>query len=351
MTVPQQVAEGGRVGPGAASGPRLYLTRLDRGYLHAIREAFQWIGPKQFLRSRARVFVKPNLTFPVYRRGVMTSPECIEAVVIALKDYTDSIVVGEADSGGYNRFSMDHVFSATGILDLERRYGAKVVNLSKLPSRDIEVRTRWRRLSVPLPSILLDDTDLLITVPVPKVHTNTGVSLCLKNQWGCIPEPRLRLRLHPYFESVVAAIAERLRPAVAVVDGRYGLNGSGPMRGSVVDLNWLLACDDIFAAERACVRLLGIDAGTVRLLRFLSRHTKHLPQDGQMVWSTDPRPFTKTAFRLNRAWTDFPGLWAFRSRLLTWLAYYSPLAAPLHRLLYLVREPFYDYDDPQRTAP
>jgi hypothetical protein len=46
-------------------------------------------------------------------------------------------------------------------------------------------------------------------------------------------------------------------------------------------------------------------------------------------------------FCLHRSWTDYPGLLAFHSRALAYLGYESPLAKPLHRLLYRFREPFY----------
>lgn len=58
----------------------------------------------------------------------MTNPECVEALVIALKDYTSRVVVGEADSGGYNRFSIEDVQRKIGLKDLEKKYGIRVVN-------------------------------------------------------------------------------------------------------------------------------------------------------------------------------------------------------------------------------
>ena len=59
--------------------------------------------------------------------------------------------------------------------------------------------------------------------------------------------------------------------------------------------------------------------------------------------SQDVATFHAKPFYLQRRWTDYPGLFAFRSRKLAYLAYFSPLAAALHRVLYLFREPFYDY--------
>lgn len=279
----------------------------------------------------------------MFRRGVMTNPECLEAVVIALKDYTNRIIVGEADSGGYNPFSIDEVFVKTGIKRLEERYGIQVLNMSHLPHHCVESSYKGPRLTIPLPVLLLDGTDLFMTVPVPKIHMNTQVSLAVKNQWGCIPTPSMRLKLHPFFAKVVFEINKHIRAAIAVVDGKWGLNRSGPMCGDCVELNWLLIADNIYAAEVACCQLMQIDLRRVRYLQYLEKRERILPRLSDMEFNQDWRTFVKDKFYLKRKWTDYPGLFAFRSPLLAYLAYYSPLANLLHKILYLFREPFYDY--------
>jgi hypothetical protein len=54
--------------------------------------------------------------------------------------------------------------------------------------------------------------------------------------------------------------------------------------------------------------------------------------------------FRKDRFYLQRKWTDLPGWLCFNNSFLAWLGYRSPLAGFAHWLLYLFREPFYDYD-------
>ena len=48
----------------------------------------------------------------------MTSLEAVEAAIIALKDYTSHIYVGDSDSGGYNPFSMHEVYGEIGMYEL-----------------------------------------------------------------------------------------------------------------------------------------------------------------------------------------------------------------------------------------
>jgi len=87
--------------------PRVFIEDLSEGYRHAIREGLAFLGGDCHLRPGDRVAVKPNLTFPRYRRGVMTNPEAIEALVVHLIDLGCRVTICESDSGGYNRFSMD----------------------------------------------------------------------------------------------------------------------------------------------------------------------------------------------------------------------------------------------------
>jgi len=87
-----------------------------------------------------------------------------------------------------------------------------------------------REIEIELPTLLVEETDFFITMPVPKVHAMTGVSLGFKNQWGCIPDVK-RLRHHPDFVRKVIEINKILNTRLVVFDGTYFLNRSGPMSG------------------------------------------------------------------------------------------------------------------------
>ena len=321
--------------------PKIFIDSLgSAGYLPAMQAGFQWLDLGAHLKPGDHVCIKPNLTFPTFRRGVMTNPECLESLVVALGDYTSKITIVEADSGGYNRFRIDDVFERIGLNELSRRHGVRVLNLSDLPTRSISVQARGQELSVPLPCLLLDECDFFMTVPVPKVHANTVVSLAVKNQWGCIPLPSARLDLHPYFPEVIHAVNQALRTSLAVVDGRFGLTRNGPMLGDVLELNWLMVADDIYAADWTCCQIMQIDPRKPPYLEYL-RKAGALPPESSLVFNDDYRKFRRERFYLRRKWTDYPGLIAFHSAAAAYWGYKSPLAGFFHWLLYLFREPFY----------
>src|SRR5262249_23202084 len=136
-----------------------------------------------------------------------------------------------------------------------------------------------RSVSLELPSTLLHEVDTFITLPVPKVHTNTGVSLGFKNQWGCLPDP-MRLRLHPEFTRAILLINRLLRPRLAVFDGQWFLDRTGPMIGQAVRKDLIIASDDPGAGSLACCRIMGIDPRTIRHLALAQR-------EGMMPLSLD----------------------------------------------------------------
>jgi uncharacterized protein (DUF362 family) len=325
--------------------PRAFLARVKpdgSDYLVAIREGLAYIGFGEGLPAPPRLFIKPNLTFPSYRPGVMTSPEALEAAIATLKDYTPHITIGDSDSGGYNPFRMEDVYEATGISEFAGRHGVQVVNLSRLERQTIPISTRRGRTFLAMPRLLTEEIDALITMPVPKIHMNTGVSLTFKNQWGCIPEPNDRLRLHPDFSEVVVEVNRAVKAAVAIIDGRFGLNVSGPLRGQPVALNWVCVTNSIGAGARIACELMQINLRRIAHLRFAESRGL-VPALADIEINTGLQPFLGPRFYLKRRWTDIPGYLAFHNSALTYVAYFSRWAKPLHRLLYVFREPFYDY--------
>ena len=90
---------------------------------------------KQFLRSfnslpiidefnKAKaIFIKPNLTYPKFKKGVTTRIEFIESLVAVLRQINSStkIYIGEGE-GGYNSFSMTEALQSMGFYELEKRF-------------------------------------------------------------------------------------------------------------------------------------------------------------------------------------------------------------------------------------
>jgi uncharacterized protein (DUF362 family) len=323
--------------------PKAYLTKLENDYTGCIRAGLAWLQAGEFIKSGSKIFVKPNLTFPIYKPGVMTSPQAVEAAILALREYTSHIYIGDSDSGGYNRFSMDRVYAETGIAEFAKKYDVKVVNLSLEACRPIYFTYRNKKFKLNLPTLLTDEIDLMVTMPVPKVHANSGVSLTFKNQWGCIPENKDRLRLHPYLKHVIIEVCKACKTQIAIIDGTFGLNVNGPLRGVPVRLDWLMVTNDLGAGARVATELMQIPLESIPHLNYAKKQNL-IPELQEIVLNQNLDSYKKEKFYLKRNWTDLPGTLAYNNALIAYLGYFSPLANLLHKILYWFREPFYDYN-------
>jgi uncharacterized protein (DUF362 family) len=319
---------------------KIFIDDLNDGYKEVLHRGFEFLTTLDSIKKSDKITIKPNLTFPTFRKGVMTNPEAVEALIVYLKNYTDNITICESDSGGYNRFSMDEVYEKTGLKDMAKKYGVRLVNMSYEPSKNIPVNTGLNKLTIPLPLLILDETDLFITMPVPKVHLNSIISVAIKNQWGVIQEPSIRLKLHPYFKHVIYEVNKSLPKSIVVVDGKYGLNRTGPLKGDEVNLDWLIMADNIFYCDMLVCDLMGFDYRKIPYLKYIFRKEK-MKDLKDVEFNTGYNRFKKEKFYLKRLWTDYPGVMTFNSRLLAYIGYESFLAKPLHWLLYKFREPFY----------
>jgi uncharacterized protein (DUF362 family) len=300
-----------------------------------MQRVVEWLNVDSMIGPGDHVFIKPNLTYPTYKQGVTTSPRVIESLVKVLVNQTTNVTIVESD-GGSHAWQAEEAFKGHKVYEICSRYGAKSLNLSKAPSKVIQVSVADRRVKMELPSPLLDDADLFITLPVPKVHVMTGVSLAFKNQWGCIGDVK-RLRYHPVFAHAILGINKLFTPSIAIFDGTYFLNRTGPMDGDPIAMNLLVASNDLGAGSLLCCEIMGIDPSSIHHLR-LARQVGMMPGSlADIDLNTDISRFCANKFTLERTALNWVALAAFQNRLLTWLLYDSFFSKPIHELLYLMR--------------
>jgi uncharacterized protein (DUF362 family) len=281
-----------------------------------------------------RVAVKPNLTFPQHRPGVTTTPEALRKVVAALVERSNTVFVVESD-GGYGAWDCERALRGHGVYEMCAELGATAVNLSAAPRTALTVRRKGGLLEVPFPRLLLDSIDAFVSVPVPKVHCMTGVSLAMKNQWGLIPDA-LRLHHHHAFDEVVLEVNRRLPAATAVVDGTFFLDENGPMEGRALRKDVLIGADSIGECDRYLCALMGVDPADIPHLAH-AMAAGFVPARLEDV-AFDPDRLRRLSYRavLRRTPRQTLVRTFFRSRRLTRLMYTSWFGRGLHRAFYAV---------------
>lgn len=303
----------------ATADPRDALARF-------VPDVFPWAT------RGAAVFVKPNMTYASFKKGVTTTPGMIESLIAVLKDLgVRRICVGEGE-GGYNSFSMARTLASYGAEEWTRRYGVEVAVVNDWPSMPIAVENRHGAFAAHFPRALRDEFDGIITMPVPKVHAMTVMSGAVKNQWGLVQDP-MRLRLHLALPEILYEFHRKVKPVGVIVDGTYGLTRNGPMiDGITVDLGWVIATSDVWTADVALAGIMKLDRNTVPYLRYaLERNVAF--EDARDVW----RPFEDDRFylRLN-VWNRAARL-TWRSPALNNLVYFSRASTALHHVMYKFR--------------
>ncbi len=297
---------------------------LRRNLLERL-ERLKW---RQYIKSDSRVFVKPNFTVPFPKPGVTTDKVLIETLLGILKDRSSEVYIGESDGGSYS-FSADYSLKTHGIPEMCKRTGATELNLSKVDRVRVTDNINGERIDVTLPRPLLG-MDESISIPVLKVHVVTGVSLSIKNLWGCHPDT-LRLFDHSSLSRRLALIAKSIKLRFSIIDAIYGLNRRGPMEGDVVKIGAILLGDNPVGVDAAATRLMGFDPASIEHITIANRYGLGPIKENDIELIDDLSGFQQQ-FEIKPTAIDRFGALTFKSRLATKLIFDSPLTKPIYKI-------------------
>ncbi len=326
-----------------------YIVHIQKIYNYSIEKIMQnaviEIGLSKKIKSDSKIYLKPNLTYPKYKPGITTSPDIIEALIKVLNDYSQKITIIESN-GGYGSFKAESAFRGHNLYEIGKKYGIKIKNLSSEKLETVNFRIGKRVYKIKIPSILLYENDIFITMPVPKVHAMTVLSLGFKNQWGCIPD-NMRLKYHHIFNELIVHINKLLCPYV-ISDGKYFLDENGPMDGKPIKMDLIIAANSVGAFDRYVSELMGIPYRNVPHLKKAALMGE-LPDDlSEIIYNVPPNINKSQIFKLKRTVRNFIALAGFKSRFLTWLGYESWFGKYiLHKLLYLISSKHIE-DEPEK---
>jgi uncharacterized protein (DUF362 family) len=203
-----------------------------------------------------------------------------------------------SEAPGHRR-DLQYVATRSGLLEALDEVGTPFLDLNTVPIRKVPLATRYTPLEhLWLPQTLLD-ADVVISMPKMKTHHWAGVTLALKNCFGCLPGrvygwPKNVLHWVG-IENSILDIAAAVRPTYAIVDGIVGMEGNGPISGNAIDAGVVVFGDDPVATDVIAATIMGVDPAEVGYLaeagRFLGQFDRELISDT----AEDPDRFA-TAF-------------------------------------------------------
>lgn len=224
-----------------------------------MRELFSLIGPaSQIIPPHSRVLIKPNLTAEenIWEKGILTGPIFMRALIEEVQKANPlEIIIAEAIAVGLNT---KKAFAANGYEEVAKATGARLLDLYDGEFEEIKTPEGGLLKKVQVSQEVLK-ADFFINAPVLKTHFASTLTAAMKNLKGTTTyEEKKRfhyLGLNKAFTELNAV----LKPHLIVVDGLIAMEGDGPVWGTPVGLNILMAGTDAVAVDTIAARIMDID--------------------------------------------------------------------------------------------
>lgn len=209
-----------------------------------------------FGKEIRKVAIKPNLCY--YWKsttGETTDPNLVEAIIdiLRMRCNAEEIFVVESDA---TAMRAKYAFKALGYEKLATRKRIKLLNLCENDSLSVPNVASSISKEIRIPKILTE-VDLFVSVPKLKLHSLTGLTCALKNQFGCIPLRR-KVVFHNRLKEVIAFVNKLIPPDLFVVDGIIA-GGKTPKK-----LDLIMAGSDPVAVDCVAAEISGLSARRIK---------------------------------------------------------------------------------------
>jgi len=216
-----------------------------------------------------------------------TDAKFVRGILDFLKPfYEKQVIIAESTAAGGPGISTMVGFENYNYMPLGKEYNVKFVDLN-----DDSFTLKWilnenhHPLAINIIDTFLDPDIYLISATRLKTHNNVIATLSLKNIVMGSPINHYRQKTargrneKPMMHSggnrglsynIFHIADEGVQPDLAVLDGVVGMEGDGPVRGTLIEQGVALASTDWVAADRIGVELMGIDYDEVKYIQWCS---------------------------------------------------------------------------------
>lgn len=233
-------------------------TKKDPGYpeiLDSIRKALDLIGGiEDVVKPGHLVLINPSwVAQPVEREaGCITMPEVPRAIADIVRELGARHVIAESSAVGVDT---EKIIQTSGYKEL-RDMGYEVVNLKKTPHVELPIENGKVFETLPCWK-LVQQADVVISVPKLKTHDQTEMTCAIKNLKGLLTDKGKRAEHREGLFEGVVDLMTAVKPKLAVVDAIICQEGLGPIFGRPVEMNLILAGKDLVAVDSTCARVIG----------------------------------------------------------------------------------------------
>ena len=256
--------------PGEAHVAVLRQTSYDTGLDAVVSQGLSAIGADV---SGAHVLLKPNFVEYDAANAINTDPRLVAAAALAFREMgAASVTVGE---GPGHRRDTQFVMASSGLLDILASIDVPFVDLNTDAVRPQKLHSNYTNLTDLWLPDAVSTADIVVSMPKMKTHHWAGVTLSLKNCFGCVPGrvygwPKNALHWAG-LQQAILDVAGAVRPDYAIVDGIVGMEGNGPISGTPIAAGLLVFGDDPVATDVTAATLMGFDPEKIDYLREAGR--------------------------------------------------------------------------------
>jgi len=195
--------------------------------------------------------------------GAITHPLFLDAILRYLHKNFENLEIYVVESDATTA-QPDLFIEWFGFLPILKRWNVTYINLSKQRTFIKKINGRFFR-EIALPQIL--EKAFFITLPKLKTSLLTGITCCLKNQFGCLPEVR-KVKYHKHIDDVIVDANLATKPDFCIVDAITAMGGElGPGLGTPIPLNAIICGKDPVAVDASCAKLIGFNPRRIGHIR------------------------------------------------------------------------------------
>jgi uncharacterized protein (DUF362 family) len=168
-----------------------------------------------------------------------------------------------AEGSSINRSETASMFTLYGydrLIDMDpRKVSLLDLNRDALIEKTVPLGKRMLSRKIP---VTLDKADVIINVPVLKIHFAAVASLSVKSLQGAVP-PLEKYMTHFFglWQNLVN-IHHLIKPQLIIIDGLTGQEGFGPVSGTPKKMDLLIGGTNPVAVDAVAMRVMGLDPAT-----------------------------------------------------------------------------------------
>ncbi len=202
-----------------------------------------------------RVLLKPNiLSDDNPAKCISTHPVVVEAMIRFMQSAGATVLVGDSPAVHTQKFRGEK----SGIFKVCEATGAEWVDFMLNP---IEKKLRKGKIRV---ASVVDQVDLIISLPKFKTHELVYFTGAIKNSLGFVPgfTKAKQHALHQdrnKFGEFLVDLSEAVTPDYFLMDGIIGMEGPGPARGLPIGIGLLLGSTNPLALDMIASKIAGYD--------------------------------------------------------------------------------------------